>query len=41
MGYVATPSAEAGTTLYAELRGRRLPVRVAAMPFITPRYKRS
>jgi aminomethyltransferase len=41
MGYVATSSAEAGTTLYAELRGRRLPVRVAALPFITPRYKRS
>lgn len=40
MGYVAASLAEPGTRLFAELRGRRLPVVVAALPFITPRYKR-
>ena len=40
MGYVATPLAAVGTKLFAELRGKRLPVTVAALPFITPRYKR-
>ncbi|MDP5308761.1 glycine cleavage system aminomethyltransferase GcvT [Paracoccus spongiarum] len=29
-----------GTTLHAELRGRRLPVTVVPLPFITPSYKR-
>lgn len=29
-----------GTTVYAELRGKRLPVTVTALPFITPSYKR-
>ncbi|MCT4334052.1 glycine cleavage system aminomethyltransferase GcvT [Paracoccus sp. YLB-12] len=29
-----------GTTLYAELRGKRLPVTVTPLPFITPSYKR-
>ncbi|MFV0386314.1 glycine cleavage system aminomethyltransferase GcvT [Paracoccus sp. (in: a-proteobacteria)] len=29
-----------GATLYAELRGKRLPVRVTPLPFITPSYKR-
>ena len=29
-----------GATLYAELRGKRLPVTVTALPFITPSYKR-
>ncbi|RNF34639.1 glycine cleavage system aminomethyltransferase GcvT [Paracoccus methylarcula] len=29
-----------GTILYAELRGKRLPVAVTALPFITPSYKR-
>ena len=29
-----------GATLYAELRGKRLPVTVAPLPFITPSYKR-
>lgn len=40
MGYVATSLSDTGTRLYAELRGKRLPVTVAALPFITPRYKR-
>jgi aminomethyltransferase len=29
-----------GATLYAELRGKRMPVIVTALPFITPSYKR-
>ncbi|MDB2407662.1 glycine cleavage system aminomethyltransferase GcvT [Jannaschia sp.] len=29
-----------GTTLYGDVRGKRLPVTVAALPFHTPRYKR-
>lgn len=34
------PSIPDGTTLYAELRGKRLPVTVTTLPFITPSYKR-
>jgi aminomethyltransferase len=41
MGYVPIASAEPGTRLFAEVRGKRLPVVVATLPFITPRYKRS
>jgi len=40
MGYVPTTAAAADTPLVAELRGQRLPMRVAALPFITPTYKR-
>ncbi len=40
MGYVASDHAEPGTTVYAEVRGKYLPVTIAAMPFITPTYKR-
>lgn len=29
-----------GATVYAELRGKRMPVTVSALPFITPSYKR-
>ena len=29
-----------GTTVYAELRGKRLPVTVTPLPFVTPSYKR-
>lgn len=29
-----------GATLWAELRGKRLPVTVCALPFVTPSYKR-
>ena len=29
-----------GATVYAELRGKRLPARIAPMPFVTPTYKR-
>lgn len=40
MGYVASDFATPGTTLYAEVRGKYLPVTVSALPFITPGYKR-
>lgn len=40
MGYVAADFAATGTTLYAEVRGKYLPVTVSALPFITPGYKR-
>lgn len=40
MGYVPAALAAVGTRLYAEVRGRRLAVAVAALPFITTRYKR-
>ena len=40
MGYVASEFAATGTTLYAEVRGKYLPVTVSALPFITPGYKR-
>ncbi len=40
MGYVPAALAETGTLVFGEVRGRRLPVRVAALPFIVPGYKR-
>ena len=40
MGYVASEHAANGTTLYGELRGKRLPVTVAPMPFRPSTYKR-
>ncbi len=40
MGYVATDHAETGTRLFGEVRGRRLPVVVADMPFHPHSYKR-
>jgi aminomethyltransferase len=40
MGYVPIELAAAGTRLWAELRGRRLPVTVTKLPFIQPGYKR-
>ncbi|MBO1358700.1 glycine cleavage system aminomethyltransferase GcvT [Acetobacter sacchari] len=40
MGYVATPYAQTGSAIFAELRGRRTPVTVAAMPFVPPGFKR-
>ncbi len=40
MGYVSADHATVGTQLYAEVRGKYLPVAVAALPFITPTYKR-
>ncbi len=40
MGYVTTDHATKGTTVYGELRGKRLPLTVAAMPFTPAKFKR-
>ncbi len=40
MGYVPTALAEPGRRLWGELRGRRQPVSVAALPFVPHRYRR-
>ncbi|MEM6662990.1 MAG: glycine cleavage system aminomethyltransferase GcvT [Pseudomonadota bacterium] len=40
MGYVAAGHAAEGTALTAEVRGKRLPLTVQKLPFITPGYKR-
>jgi aminomethyltransferase len=41
MGYVPTALAAPGTRVFAELRGKRLPLTVTGLPFIMPKYKRS
>ncbi len=40
MGYVTTEHAATGNTIYAEVRGKRLPATVADMPFRPSTYKR-
>jgi aminomethyltransferase len=40
MGYLPTPQAALGGTVFAEVRGQRLPLRIAAMPFVANTYKR-
>lgn len=40
MGYVPAELSRPGTRLFAELRGKRVGVSVASLPFITPRYKK-
>jgi aminomethyltransferase len=40
MGYVAAGSAAAGTRLYGEVRGKRLPAIITDMPFRPSTYKR-
>lgn len=40
MGYVTTDLSKAGTVIYAELRGKRLPAVVSAMPFTPANFKR-
>jgi len=40
MGYLPIDVAAPGTQVFAEVRGRRLPVAVAELPFMTPHYKR-
>ena len=40
MGYVATGQATLGGEVFAEVRGKRLPMRVTAMPFQPHRYFR-
>lgn len=40
MGYVATQYAVLGTEIFAEVRGKKLPMRVEKMPFVEQRYYR-
>ncbi|RVM74585.1 glycine cleavage system aminomethyltransferase GcvT, partial [Sinorhizobium meliloti] len=40
MGYVDAEHAEVGTRLFAEVRGKYLPIAVTALPFIKQTYKR-
>ena len=40
MGYLPTSHAALGGLVFAELRGQRLPLRVAPMPFVPNTYKR-
>jgi aminomethyltransferase len=40
MSYLPTSHAAPGALVFAELRGQRLPLRVAAMPFVPNTYKR-
>ena len=40
MGYVPVSHSAPGTQVYAEVRGKYLPITVSALPFITPTYKR-
>jgi len=40
MGYVATPLAQSGTRLFAEVRGSRVPVDVHPLPFTPHRYRK-
>src|SRR5262249_27021385 len=41
MGYVLRPLAVRGASLFAEVRGNRVPVEVADLPFVPHRYKRA
>lgn len=40
MGYVTIEEAEIGNVVYAEVRGKRLPMTVSKMPFVAPGYHR-
>jgi aminomethyltransferase len=40
MGYVSTPLAKAGTKLFADVRGTKIPVEVSALPFTPHRYRK-
>jgi aminomethyltransferase len=41
MGYVPRPLSAPGTTLFAEVRGNRVPVEVTDLPFVPHRYRRA
>jgi len=41
MGFVPTANAIPGTRLFTEVRGKRLPLAVSALPFVPRRYKRA
>lgn len=40
MGYVPIDRSSSGTQILAEVRGKRLPVTVASLPFVTSHYRR-
>ena len=40
MGYLPSRLSAPGTQIFAEVRGQRLPLQVAAMPFVPNTYKR-
>lgn len=40
MGYVPTPLSVVDTAVFAEVRGQRLPMRIAKLPFVAPTYQR-
>ena len=40
MGYLPSAQAQTGTTVFAHLRGKYVPVRVADLPFVQQTYKR-
>jgi aminomethyltransferase len=40
MGYVVSAESNPGTTLFADVRGKRIPVAVSELPFVQPNYKR-
>jgi aminomethyltransferase len=40
MGYLPTDLSATGTTVWGELRGKRLPLTVAALPFTPANFKR-
>ncbi len=40
MGYVATAYSNVDTPLFGEVRGKRLPMRVVALPFVPAQFKR-
>lgn len=40
MGYVTSEHADIGTDLYGEVRGKRLPLKVAKLPFVPANFKR-
>jgi aminomethyltransferase len=40
MGYLPSSHTASGSMVFAELRGQRLPLQVAAMPFVPNGYKR-
>jgi aminomethyltransferase len=40
MAWLETALATAGTDVFAEVRGKRVPMRVTAMPFAPHRYHR-
>jgi aminomethyltransferase len=40
MGYVTAAQAAIGTNVFAQVRGRAVPMRIASMPFVPTRYYR-